>query len=389
MAKLRVGIIGTGFVGPAHIEAALRTGLADVVAVVGSSEEKARAVADRYGIPRAYGDYHQLLADADVDVVHNCTPNHLHFPMNRDVLRAGKHLLSEKPLGISSAETGQLLQLAREAGVVHGVCFNYRHYAMVQELRQRVLRGDLGEVRIIRGHYLQDWLLWETDYNWRVDPALGGPLRAVADIGSHWLDTVQFISGQRVTRVFADLATLLPVRRRPAAGSRETFTSAADTAGEPVRVESEDAATLLLRFDGGAIGSVTVSQVSAGRKNRLVVALDGSRAAAEWSQEESERLWLGYRDKPNEVLLADPALVSDAARSALHYPGGHNQGWPDGLKNLLMAFYSAVRDGARGDAVRPYGFATFDDGHRMQRILDAVRLSHERAAWVAIDDDNL
>lgn len=384
--KIKVGIIGTGFVGPAHIEAVERTGCAEVVAVAGSNVEAAQRTARQYGIARAYGDYREMLQDPEIQCIHNCTPNHLHFSINRDIILAGKHVLSEKPLGTSRAETEELVRIAEEAGVVNGVCFNYRHYAMVQHLRAMIADGRLGTIRLIRGHYLQDWLSKDSDYNWRVHPQLGGRSRAVADIGSHWMDTVQFVTGQRITEVFADLATLLPTRRR-AKQRAATFAETSAPDFEEVEVHTEDYATLLLRFDGGAVGTVTVSQITPGRKNHLVCEIDGSDASAMWDQEASERLWIGHRDGPNEIVMADPALIAASARPFLHYPGGHNQGWPDGLKNLMLRFYEAVREGAASTDTQSCGFATFAEGHRMQCVIDAMLESHARRQWVSVAYD--
>lgn len=394
MKPIKACIIGTGFVGLAHIEAVRRLGFVEVAALVEPDAKSAEAHARELGIPRWYTHYEEMLQDREIQVVHNCTPNHLHFPINREVILAGKHILSEKPLAISTQETRELLRLARENKVVHGVNFNYRQYPIIKQLAYMVQNGDLGKVHLLHGSYLQDWLLLETDYNWRLDPAVGGESRAVADIGSHWCDTVQYVTGQKITRVCADLATVLPVRIKPAQ-KKDTYerqaaagedTPEAEEAGEPVAVSTEDYASVLLQFDGGGKGAFTVSQVSAGRKNRLTFELAGSLKSAFWNQEEPEKLWVGHRDRPNEILLSDPALFAPEALSAPHYPGGHNEGWPDSLRNMMFHFYSFIREGK--DPLQDKGdFATFADGHRSMCITDAVLASHRAGGWVEVHCD--
>src|SRR5262245_60603782 len=235
-----------------------------------------------------------MLEDDRVDVVHLTTPNHLHYAQVRAALAAGKHVVCEKPLAMDATETAELLRLAEESGLVHAVNFNIRFYAQCQEARALVEAGEIGDVRLVSGGYLQDWLLHDTDWNWRLDPALGGSLRAVGDIGSHWLDLVPFVTGRHVEAVMADLATFIPVRRQPT-GPVETFTDGAAGDTVEVQMETEDAAGILLRFEGGARGVLTVSQVSAGRKNRLSWEIDGSESALAWASEEPEELWLGHR----------------------------------------------------------------------------------------------
>lgn len=387
MRRIKAALIGAGFVGPAHVEAVRRLGYVDVVALAGSDQPRAAAKAAALHIPQAYGDYRAVLADPAIEVVHNCTPNHLHLQINREALAAGKHVISEKPLALTPAEADELASLAATAGVANAVCFNYRAYPLVQEMQARIARGDLGEVRLVHGSYLQDWLLLETDYNWRVDPVRGGASRAVADIGSHWIDTVEFVTGRRVTAVLADLGTFLPIRQLPAAGA-ETFTgstaSTGGAGGTAATISTEDCATVLLRFDNGAKGSLTISQISPGRKNRLQFEVDGSREAFAWDQERPSELWIGRRSEANSQLLRDPALLTEQARAYAHYPGGHNEGWPDGLKNLCAQFYAYVAAGK--DPLRdPAPFPTFATGARLVRVVAAVLESHRRGTWVTIE----
>lgn len=382
MRRIKAGLIGAGFIGPAHLEAVRRIGHVDMVALSAVPEALARARAAELHVPHVYADYRDMLADPEIEVIHNCTPNHLHFEINREILAAGKHVISEKPLALTPEEANELARLAAGAGVANAVCFNYRMYPLVQEMRARVARGDIGDVRLVHGGYLQDWLLLQSDYNWRVDPKRGGASRAVADIGSHWIDTVEFITGQQVQAVMADLGTFITSRTR--SGDLETFSGAAGGAGEAVRVETEDCATILLRFANGAKGSLTVSQISAGRKNRLHLEVDGSGEAFAWDQERPSELWIGRRNEANGSLLRDPSLLTEAARGYAHYPGGHNEGWPDGLKNLCAQFYRYVAEG-KNPLRDPAPFPTFETGAHLVRVVFAVLESNRRGTWVPVE----
>jgi predicted dehydrogenase len=384
MKKIKVGVIGTGFIGPTHIEAVRRLGFVEVAGLAASSFEKAKETAAELGIAKAYRDYREMLEDPEIEVVHNCTPNHLHFSINKEIILAGKHVLSEKPLAMNSHESAELLELAKKHGVVHGVNFNYRQMGSVQNLEKMVAGGEFGHINLVHGSYLQDWLLFETDYNWRLAPEMGGKTRAVADIGSHWCDTVQYVTGKRIVEVFADMATVLPVRKKPLANVSTFGAQSEDEISyEDVEIKTEDHASVLVRFDDGSKGVFTVSQVSAGRKNRLSFEIDGSKSSASWNQEEPEKLWIGHRDKPNELLLADPSLFRPEAKSSIHHPGGHNEGWPEGLKNMMFNFYSFIRDGKDLKVDKP-NFATFEAGHLSMCITDAILESHEQQKWVKV-----
>lgn len=385
MKRIKVGVIGTGFIGPTHIEAVRRLGFVDVVAIAAHGQKSAEQKAEELGIPKAYGDYRDMLRDDEVDVVHNCTPNQLHFSINKEIILAGKHVLSEKPLAMSSAESAELLALARKHNVVHGVNFNYRQFPIVKQLNSMIQKEELGKINLVHGSYLQDWLLYETDFNWRLAPEVGGKSRAVADIGSHWCDTVQYVTGKKIVEVFADLATVIPVRKKPSS-TPETFGGQAskEVEYEDVPINTEDYASVLVRFEDGTRGVFTVSQVSAGRKNRLSFEVNGSKHSAQWNQEEPEKLWIGHRDKPNELMLADPALFTSEAKSAIHHPGGHNEGWPDALKNMMINFYSFIRDGKDPHRDETQ-FATFEDGHISMCITDAILKSHEQQKWMKVE----
>jgi predicted dehydrogenase len=367
--EIKAAVVGTGFIGVVHVEALRRLGV-EVTGIVGSCPDRAAMKAEAAALPAPYASFEAMLADPAVDVVHLTTPNHLHFDQARAALAAGKHVVCEKPLAMTSAETAELLRLAEQSGLVHAVNFNVRFYRQCQEARARVRAGEIGDVRLISGDYLQDWLLLDTDWNWRLDPAAGGALRAVGDIGSHWLDLVQFITGRHVEAVLADLATFIPVRRQPT-GPVETFSGAATGETVDTPMETEDAAGILLRLSGGARGVMTVSQVSAGRKNRLSWEIDGSASSLAWQSEAPEELWIGHRDRPNELLL----------RERGDYPAGHAEGFPDTFKHLYRAVYRAV---AAGGPPSDPDYPTFADGHEEAVIGDAIARSHAEQRWVSV-----
>lgn len=380
MRTIKAGVIGSGFSGLAHVEALRRLPRVEVVALAEAGRELAEEKADELGIPRAYGDLHGLLCDDEVEVVHNCTPNRLHFEINQAVLLAGKHLVSEKPLSLTRQESAELLALADKRGLKHAVCFNYACYPMVRQCRAMVERGELGRVNLIHGSYLQDWLAFATDYNWRIEPDVGGRSRAVADIGSHWCATVQAATGLSITQVFADLATVIPTRTRPM-GRTITFSGPAAAnarSSEEVPVTTEDYATVLIKLSNGGRGAFTVSQVSHGCKNRLLFRVDGAQASVEWNQETPDVLVVGRRSEPNGQFLRDPSLVYPEVRAYVSYPGGHPEGWADGLKNVLKAFYQDVR----GES-HPW-YPTFSEGHYEMLIVDAVLESAARGEWVKV-----
>jgi predicted dehydrogenase len=374
-------IVGTGFIGPVHLEA-LRRLNRPVVGVLGSSPERSRAAAQTLGVPKGYDRFEDALADPAVTVVHLASPNRLHYEQCRAAIAAGKHVLCEKPLAMTARETAELAALADRAPVVTAVCYNIRFYPLNLEARARLASDRLGPVYHVAGSYVQDWLLYETDFNWRVLASEGGPLRAVADIGTHWLDLVQFITGLEVMAVCAYLKTALPTRRRPK-GSVETFQGklgqSAET--EEVAIDTEDAGSVLLHFRGGATGCFTVSQVTAGRKNCIRYEVAAARGALAWDSERPNELWLGSRDGPNEVLPRDPALLQPEVRPFANYPGGHNEGFPDTFKQLFRAVYDYID---RGDPRAPRPFPTFADGHREVVLCEAILQSHRERRWVEV-----
>ena len=370
---MRAGVVGTGFIGAVHVDALRRLGV-DVAGVVGSTRERAEAKR----LAPAYDSYEALLADDSVSVVHLTTPNDLHYPQVKQALAAGKHVVCEKPLATTAAESAELLELAERAGLVHCTNFNIRFYPMVQEARARARGGELGEIWNVHGGYLQDWLLYPTDWNWRLERERGGELRAVGDIGSHWLDLVQFVTGLEIESVFADLATTIPVRQRPT-GPVETFAATDDVEREDAPMATEDLANILVRFRGGARGSCVVSQVSAGRKNSLRFEVDGSRASLHWDGETHETLWIGRRDAANEVLLRNPALLDRRARETTWLPAGHAEGFADTFRELYRAVYRAVEAGEPGD-----DYPSFRAGHVENVLGEAVAESNREQRWVEV-----
>lgn len=378
-------VAGTGFIGPVHVEAVRRLGHR-VVGLLGSSPDKGRAAADALGVPASYPTFAELLADPAVEVVHIATPNRLHFEQCAAALAAGKHVICEKPLAMTSAETAELVRLAAaRPELVTAVNYNVRFYPLCLEARERVRSGAVGEVFHVTGSYQQDWLLRPADFNWRVLAEDGGELRAVADIGTHWLDLVTFVTGLEIEAVCADLQTVHPTRFRPAGGT-ETFTGSAGgsrPAGVAVPVTTEDAGAILLRFRGGARGCLTVSQVTAGRKNALRFEVAGTASALAWGSEEPNTLHVGHRDRPNERLARDPALLGETARPFASYPGGHAEGFPDTHKQLFRAVYEAIdrrEAGVQSEELYP----TFADGHREVLVCEAILMSHRERRWVDV-----
>ena len=384
LAAINVGIVGTGFMGVTHTETLRRLGL-NVVGVVGSSPERARTKAAQANLPRVFEGLDEMLGDPSINVVHITSPNHLHHQQVRAVLAAGKHVVCEKPLGLDSMQTYELLDAARRAGVVHAVCFNQRFYPLVHQAREMVAAGEIGNVRLISGGYLQDWLLLDTDWNWRLQPERAGELRAVADIGSHWFDNVQFVTGSRITEVVADLHTFLDVRQRPL-GEVETFSAHTVADGGRVAevIGSDDAAGVLLRFENGARGTCTISQVSAGRKNAMGWEVNGSKASLSWGQESPEDLWVGRRGRPNEIVKRDPGLMHPRAAATAAYPAGHVEGYPDTFRALFAAIYADVAAGGPSPENAAL-YPTFADGHDGALVGEAVARSARSGSWASVE----
>jgi len=380
ISDLSAAVVGTGFIGAVHIDAIRRLG-ARVAGVVGSSAQRAEEKARQFGVERGYGSFEEMLADASVDVVHITSPNDDHPAQAEAALKAGKHVVCEKPLALSSVQTDRLRKIATETGLVAAVNFNIRFYPHVHEMRERIRNGSTGKVYLVTGCYLQDWLLRDTDWNWRAETERGGGLRVVGDIGSHWFDLATFVTGQKVSMVMAELPTFIPVRKRPT-GPVETFSGNAAGETTDVTMSSEDAGIIMLRFENGAVGVVTVSQVSAGRKNGITMEINGADTSLAWAGERPDELWIGHRSRPNELLLRDPGLLSPEAASVAALPGGHAEGFENGFRAMYRAVYADILAGR--PSARP-SYATFEDGHEEALIVEAVERSARSGQWTAID----
>jgi predicted dehydrogenase len=374
---VRAGVIGAGFIGAVHARAVRRAG-GRVVGVAASTMSSAERAAARLGAERAFASAEALAVSADVDVVHICTPNDLHVPLAEAALDAGKHVVCEKPLATGAEQAAALAARAARSGAVATVPFVYRFYPMVREARARV--GAVGPTRLVHGSYLQDWLSTERDDNWRVDPGPSGPSRAFADIGSHWCDLVEFVTGDRVTAVCAELVTALPERVR--ASPAHAFAGPADAApGEGRRaVTTEDVALVLFRTAGGVHGSVVVSQISTGHKNQLRFEVAGAEATLAFDQERPDTLWIGRRTAI-EIVARDPAVLDPAAARYVTVPAGHPQGYQDCFDAFVDDTYTAI---AAGSAAAVDGLPTFADGARAALVTDAVLRSAAGHRWLDV-----
>ncbi len=379
MKNINAAIIGLGFVGRAHLDALRRLGIT-VQGVLGSTPERSKAIRDALELPRAYASLEELAADPSLRVVHLCTPNNEHFQEASQLLRAGKHVMCEKPLALDSRESAALVSLAKETGRVGAVSYNLRYYPLCQEARALIRKGAIGQVRLVHGSFLQDWLLFPTDWNWRLDAKIGGELRAVSDIGTHWLDLVAWMTNSKVSELCADLATVLPTRRKPK-GRVETFQKAGAAETTEVLMTTDDYASVLLHFENDAHGVMTVSQVSAGRKARLWFEIDGSEASLAFDSESPNSLWIGRRERASEVLPKDPALQSPESRGYAAYPGGHPEGYPDTFVQLFKDFYAYI---AGGDFRAPRTFPTFETGHEELLLCEAIAESAQKRSWVSV-----
>ena len=377
--QITAAIAGLGFVGRAHLDALRRLGV-PVHGILGSTPERSRIAADAFGLPRAYNSLEELAGDESVHVVHLCTPNHLHFQEAGQLLRAGKHVLCEKPLALDSRESATLVNLLKETRRVGGVAYNLRYYPLCQEARSLIRKGAIGQVKLVHGSFLQVWLLFPTDWNWRLEAKLGGELRAVSDIGTHWLDLAMWLIGSPVSDLCADLHTVLPSRRRPK-GRVETFQKAGSVETEEVMIATDDYASVLLHFENEARGVMTVSQVSPGRKARLWFEVDGSEGSLVFDSESPNNLWIGRRDRACELLPKDPALQTPESRGYAAYPAGHPEGYPDTFFQLFKDFYAYL---AKGDFAAPRTFPTFETGHDELVLCEAIAESAQKKTWVSV-----
>ncbi len=384
MRKIRTAIIGAGFIGPVHIEALRRIGMVDVVAIADADLEVANLKAIEFFIDKVYGDYRELLKDDSIDAIHICTPNFLHYSMAREVLLAGKNVICDKPLALTSAQARELIVIAKEKGVVAAMNFNIRCYPLVRQIKAMIDNGDLGTIFAINGSYQQDWLQKDTDYSWRLEPDKSGESRAIADIGSHWMDCAEYMTGKKITSVCADFATFYPMRKKPLKPV-ETYSGKllSPEDYEDVPISTEDYSTVLLHFDNGAHGSLTVNQVAAGRKNRILFEIYGSKTSVCLDTERPNELWIGKRDGNNEQMIKDPSLAYDSARQQMNYPGGHNEGFPDTFKQNFKKIYTYLFEKMQGNLI-PVDFPTFEDGLRELELCERIVSSAKGKCWLDI-----
>jgi predicted dehydrogenase len=375
MKKIKTAVLGTGFMGRVHTEGIRRLGNVEVAGIAARTWDQARRLADELFIERATGDYQEFLSDPAIDAVHICTPNSMHFPMAKAALEAGKHVLCEKPLATSVAEAREMIRLAKEKNLANCTFHNLRYYPQVQNMRRICEAGELGTVQVVQGTYSQDWLLYNTDWNWRIET---GPSRAFADIGTHWCDMVEHVTGLRISALCADLATFHDTRRKPK-GSVETFSgkTLSPSDYEEVPIATEDFGSMIFRLGKTARGAMTVSQVSAGRKNRLFIEVYGTKSSLVWNGEQPDELWIGRRNVPNQLVVKDPVLLHEKARGYADLPGGHSEGYDDTFKQVFRRFYRTV-----ADRNAPVEYPTFEDGLRLLQILDAVLESSRAHTWV-------
>jgi predicted dehydrogenase len=378
MSKLKTAVIGTGFVGRVHVEGVRRLGDVELSAIADQSDELAHQFARQLGVDRSYGDYRRLLDDPEIRAVHICVPNSLHFEIAKAAMEAGKAVLCEKPLAASVSEAEAMVELAGRNKVVHATSYNLRYYPLVQHMRRLVATGEVGDILAVQGTYSQDWLFYETDYNWRLEPEAGGKSRAMADIGSHWCDMVEYVTGCRITGLCAELQTFHPTRKKP----KRPIETYAGKLLQPedyvdVPIQTEDFGAILLRLGERARGALTINQVAAGRKNRLLIEIYGTRRGLAWDGENPNELWIGRRDGNNEFVVKDPSLLEAQARAYADLPGGHAEGYGDTFKQLFRRFYAAVRNS--GDSA---DIPTFEAGLRQLRLVDAVLDSSAKKSWV-------
>ncbi len=380
METIKVGVAGIGFIGPAHIEALRRIPGIDVVSICHNGPE-VKEKAESLQVPNYFEDFDQFIR-SEMDCVHICTPNYLHYEMSKRALEAGIHVVCEKPLAVSIKEAEKLISLADDKGLIHAVHFNVRYYPVIRQLKRMREERELGEIYHIIGSYLQDWLFHDTDYNWRLEPSQSGESRAIADIGSHLMDLLEYITGLKITRVMADFNTVHKVRRKPTKPI-ETYSGKMLKASdyEDVPINTEDTANVLLRFDNGNKGLITVSQISAGRKNRISFEIAGSKQNVSWVSESPNEVWIGHRDEPNQMLMRDPALFDREAAQLISFPGGHNEGFPDTSKQMFKEVYAAIREGKQPKDPK---YPTFHDGLRELVLCERIIESQKKERWVEV-----
>jgi len=380
MKPIRTAIFGTGFIGRVHLDALRRLEGVEIAAIADPNLEVAQRLGASFSIPTIVADYRDVLREPAIDAVHICTPNALHFPMAKEALEAGKHVACEKPLATTAEDARALVGLAAQKALRNCVCHNLRYYPMVQQLRRMREAGELGEILSVQGAYSQDWLLYDTDWNWRIESKTGGVSRCMADIGSHWFDMAEHVTGLRVTELCADLQTFHATRKQPK-GPIESFANKLLSPGDYIErpVDTEDYGAVIFHMGERTRGSVVASQVAAGRKNRLSIEVYGTKAAAAWNQERPNELWVGHRDTGNQIILKDPSLLTPQARGYADLPGGHTEGYDDTTKQMLRRFYASIA----APGVTPE-YPQFTDGLRQLTILKAELESQRTRGWIDV-----
>ncbi len=380
MARIKTALIGTGFMGKVHAEAIRRLGNVEIAAVASIDDQLAKTFGDSIGVANTTGNYKTVLANPEIQAVHVLTPNALHYPICKEALKAGKNVVCEKPFTVTAAQAQDLVDLASKTGLANCLEHNLRYYPVVQQVRRMIEAGDLGDVLIVQGTYSQDWLLYETDWNWRIETKDNGQLRAVGDIGSHWMDLIQHVTGLSIKSLCADLATFHKTRKRPKTAV-ETFAGKTLTPAdyESVAIDTEDFGAILVHLGERARGAFTVSQMSAGRKNMFTFDIYGTKAGVSWNQERPDELWIGHRNSPNQLIVKDPSLLYPQAAGYADLPGGHSEGYDDTHKQVFKRFYARVADSAA-----PIEYPTFSDGLHGMKLLETVLESSKARGWVDV-----
>jgi len=385
MKKIKVGIIGVGYIGVSHIEAVRRLGFLELVGIADTNAEMAKARMEDFDIAKCYANMEELINDPEIEAVHNCTPTNLHLTVNEMAIKAGKHIFSEKPLAMNSEQSAKMLKLLDDnPDVVAGINFCYRMNPLMQDSKNRIANGEIGKPYLVHGNYLQDWLLFDTDFNWRVEPEFTGVSRCVGDIGSHWMDLAQNLIGSRISEVCANTVTALPKRKKPTS-QVETFSVNTNVEYEEVDVVTEDYASVMMKFENGANGVFCCSEISAGRKCYIDIEVDGAKASLHWNHERCDEMWKGNRNSNNEHIMRSPILVTPEAKQYTYMAAGHPEGWNDAFKNNVYAFYKYILDGKKRGRDKA-DFATFEDGHYLMQLTEAIITSGKERRWICMDE---
>lgn len=376
---INVGVIGVGFIGKQHIEAIRRIPKTKIIGIVQDNYDLAKEIAGTYDIEHYYDNMEDLLKLENLDVVHICTPNYLHYPMAKKIIEAGINVFCEKPLSLTSSEAYELSELCKEHNVKSAVNLNYRGNVMVKEMSHRVRNGMIGKPLIGQAQYVQDWLMYDTDYDWHFNPDLVGPSRAVADIGTHLFDLIQYVYGEKIVKVFCELVIAYPYRKeREQLG--ETFSLKYGDVIATKEVVNEDAAFLIVELESGVKVSMDISQITGGYKNAVELVVSGSQSSLTWNQEIADKLVVGKRDSGNEIIYADQKYVSKEVRDYISLPNGHAVGWADAFKNSIYSFYRSFESDEDNEHV------DFTEGYYLMKLVEAALESNKIKGWVVVND---